>query len=61
MDSEDKALEEAKARLEKFKKNQKYKKKSEAEEPLDLVSGVLDELELARSRKEDNKDDSKSK
>ena len=49
MDSEDKALEEAKARLEKFKKKQKYKKKSEVEEPLDLVSGVLDELELARS------------
>ena len=55
----DKALEEAKRRLEKGREAIKQRKEEakDVEEPNELRSGVLDELDLVRRQKRDNGDD----
>jgi len=52
MTNENTDLDEAKERLKKFLKN-RPKQTSDQEEPDDLVSGVLDEVGLARTKKID--------
>lgn len=58
MANENTELDEAKKRLKKFLKN-RQKKTSDQDEPDDLVSGVLDEVGLARTKKIDEDEDEK--
>lgn len=55
--SHDDELEAAKERLKKAKEKIKKKQKSDLDEPDDLVSGILDEVELKRREKGKDSDD----